>query len=446
MTPRFRLLANLDDGGSFSAAREALTTWRDRARLAALATRPVPRGANPDVPIDLSDAVRRALDTLSTVSQPARPPAVEAIFAKAARLLDDAEAAAAAAVTISDPEIVAKTDSTPPAGGHWITLHPGGKRDDGAEHFIHVYVENGQVTKGPSGLVGKSLGKAVTTAKHTGPVVRQPVDLSTLPNGKASYKGGKHDGKTFAQVWKDDPGYLAWQAGAGSKASASFLSAIPLHQTGDYTLDFGKYKGKTVSDVYDQDPSYLEWMARTVDPHKAGLAASFYAHKKLQDVESLGHYDGAEYLRNRFQAIPVDRRGGHVDRFGQLPDQLRKDPSLAAKMVPPASGGATAPANGAGNAPPDGSFQTNPLQSLPTHKVLEDLRSGLGEKPTDWSDNLPSLGKYGAQTIGRPYQAGDVARYAAQLRQEDPQADDDSHHQHLLRWADRFAAAHPTAS
>ena len=98
-------------------------------------------------------------------------------------------------------------------------------------------------------------------------------------------KSGKHRGKTFAEVYKEDPKYIDWLRNSNphfkidilslSGASADnediigrlldeYVKTHPMTKVED-RIPFGKYKGKTYRYVYSIDPKYVNWLINNCD-------------------------------------------------------------------------------------------------------------------------------------------------------------------------------------
>lgn len=94
---------------------------------------------------------------------------------------------------------------------------------------------------------------------------------------------GQHKGKTFAEVYKEDPKYIFWLmendpyyiidipaltgiAVDDEHAEEKFCKEIdrvfPKVKVEDI-ITFGKYKGKTYKEVFAEDPQYIEWFFRS---------------------------------------------------------------------------------------------------------------------------------------------------------------------------------------
>ena len=96
---------------------------------------------------------------------------------------------------------------------------------------------------------------------------------------------GKHKGKTFAEIYNEDPQYIFWlmQSDPFFKVDLSALTGIALDDEKaeekfsneidrvfpkvkiEDAITFGKYKGKTYKEVFAEDSQYIEWFVRNND-------------------------------------------------------------------------------------------------------------------------------------------------------------------------------------
>ncbi len=93
---------------------------------------------------------------------------------------------------------------------------------------------------------------------------------------------GMHMGKTFAEIYKEDPKYIFWimesdpyyridlpaligitvdDEHAEEKSHNEIDRIFPKAKIED-VITFGKYKGKTYKEVYVEDPGYIKWFVR----------------------------------------------------------------------------------------------------------------------------------------------------------------------------------------
>lgn len=96
---------------------------------------------------------------------------------------------------------------------------------------------------------------------------------------------GQHKGKTYAEIYKEDPKYIFWllESDPYYKIDIPALTGIAVDDEHaeeklrkeidrvfpkvkvDDTITFGKYKGKTYCEVFAEDPQYIEWFMRNND-------------------------------------------------------------------------------------------------------------------------------------------------------------------------------------
>lgn len=96
---------------------------------------------------------------------------------------------------------------------------------------------------------------------------------------------GQHKGKTYAEVYKEDPKYIFWllESDPFYKIDLPTLTGISTDDEQaeekfrqeidrvfpkvkvDDEVTFGKYKGKTYREVFAEDPQYIEWFIRNND-------------------------------------------------------------------------------------------------------------------------------------------------------------------------------------
>ena len=94
---------------------------------------------------------------------------------------------------------------------------------------------------------------------------------------------GKYKGKTYADIYKQDPQYIYWlmetdpyfkidvleiigkqpnsEDERQSMLDAEYKRIFP-YVTLETVLSFGKYKGKSLSEIKEIDPNYFEWLLR----------------------------------------------------------------------------------------------------------------------------------------------------------------------------------------
>lgn len=98
-------------------------------------------------------------------------------------------------------------------------------------------------------------------------------------------KSGKHRGKTYAEVYKEDPKYLEWLRNSNPHFKIDYLSLSGVSSASDDIMDrllidytethplttvndkvpFGKYRGKTFKYVYSINPQYVNWLLNNCD-------------------------------------------------------------------------------------------------------------------------------------------------------------------------------------
>lgn len=96
---------------------------------------------------------------------------------------------------------------------------------------------------------------------------------------------GQYKGKTYAEVYKEDPKYIFWllESDPYHKIDIPTLTGIAVDDEHaeeklrkeidrvfpkvkvDDAVTFGKYKGKTYREVFAEDPQYIEWFVQTND-------------------------------------------------------------------------------------------------------------------------------------------------------------------------------------
>lgn len=96
---------------------------------------------------------------------------------------------------------------------------------------------------------------------------------------------GLHKGKTYAEVYKEDPRYIYWllESDPYYKIDIPALTGIAVDDKHvadklrkeidrvfpkvkvDDAITFGKYKGKNYREVFNVDPQYIEWFVRNND-------------------------------------------------------------------------------------------------------------------------------------------------------------------------------------
>lgn len=97
-------------------------------------------------------------------------------------------------------------------------------------------------------------------------------------------KSGKHRGKTYAEVYKQDPKYIDWLRSSNPHFQIDILGLKESEREKEGVIDkfaedvsnlrkakiddkipFGKYRGKTYHDVYIINPAYIKWLVNNCD-------------------------------------------------------------------------------------------------------------------------------------------------------------------------------------
>ena len=97
---------------------------------------------------------------------------------------------------------------------------------------------------------------------------------------RAMLRCGKHSGRPFADVATADPSYCAWvlrERANGTRLSRDLKSfANYIQDVLGGVLVVGRHAGRFFADVLRDDPEYGEWAASLENPSK--LMVSFHEH------------------------------------------------------------------------------------------------------------------------------------------------------------------------
>eukprot|EP00746_Dinoflagellata_sp_MGD_P136097 gnl/MRDRNA2_/MRDRNA2_70080_c0_seq1.p1 gnl/MRDRNA2_/MRDRNA2_70080_c0~~gnl/MRDRNA2_/MRDRNA2_70080_c0_seq1.p1 ORF type:complete len:761 (-),score=134.83 gnl/MRDRNA2_/MRDRNA2_70080_c0_seq1:12-2144(-) len=136
--------------------------------------------------------------------------------------------------------------------------------------------------------------------------------LERIWGPNATLTRGKHQGRTWADVKKNEPDYVSWalrqQAPSGDlkpfvdylkssegsgRSSLSSPSSNPVQQSNPQdvpgnagpgtVMTFGKHKGRTFADLKDHEPEYVSWALGQAEP--SGHLQAFVEYLKSQGVD-----------------------------------------------------------------------------------------------------------------------------------------------------------------
>lgn len=119
------------------------------------------------------------------------------------------------------------------------------------------------------------------------------IKLTSEPVLLHSMKFGKHKGKTFQEIAKEDMGYLDWlikPKDDGTEIDNDLIYTIETLKKqnvndGGYLMPFGKFKGIAVEEIAQTNPEYLDWVMDKMENLDENLRSAITKALNRQSVK-----------------------------------------------------------------------------------------------------------------------------------------------------------------
>jgi broad specificity phosphatase PhoE len=135
---------------------------------------------------------------------------------------------------------------------------------------------------------------------------------------KPFFEYGKYRGRTFENVYKENPGYFTYLQTKES-SNPRYSSALEWYsqnkgetETPENVVPIGKWKGSTFDEVFDKAPDYLSWVVKNITDEKSPL----YSLAKWVS-ENHGELKSPSKGNTTQQKTPVQATDGSVANYGK---------------------------------------------------------------------------------------------------------------------------------